>query len=101
MRMNANVTAEYPDTTIITSDMEGYITNACLFIQNHRRKVTKTIVLDAGASIMIPQIKSVAQGKDILALCKLGVNIGGTRSVPPARYIPSSSMVRPSHYESH
>lgn len=40
---------------------------------------------------MIPQIESVVQAKHVLASCKLGAKNGGTRSVPPARYIPGFS----------
>lgn len=74
-----------------TSDTVSYISNQSLNSPSHRRKLTKNTVLDAGASIMIPQIESVAQAKHVLASCKLGVKNGGTRSVPPARYIPGFS----------
>mgnify|MGYP003308460544 CR=1 FL=1 len=40
---------------------------------------------------MIPQIETVSQAKHVLASCKLGVKNSGTRSVPPARYIPGFS----------
>lgn len=48
--------------------------------------------LDAGASIVIPQVDSVEQAKNIVAASKFGSKIGGKRSAPPNRWISDLSM---------
>lgn len=48
--------------------------------------------LDAGASIVVPQVDTVAQAQKIVAAAKFGANIGGKRSAPPSRWLPHSSM---------
>ncbi|KAK3903577.1 Pyruvate/Phosphoenolpyruvate kinase-like domain-containing protein [Staphylotrichum tortipilum] len=44
--------------------------------------------LDAGASIVIPQIETVEQAKHVVSAAKFGRANGGTRSVPPFRLLP-------------
>ena len=44
--------------------------------------------LDAGASIIIPQVESVEQAKHIVAAAKFGAKKGGNRSAPPFRFAP-------------
>lgn len=53
--------------------------------------------MDAGASLLIPQVNNVEEAKHILASTKFGSKIGGTRSAPPARYIPgvNDSLIDP------
>lgn len=43
--------------------------------------------LDAGASIIVPQVNTVAEAKYILSATKYGAKYGGTRSAPPYRLI--------------
>ncbi|KAK4139547.1 Pyruvate/Phosphoenolpyruvate kinase-like domain-containing protein [Dichotomopilus funicola] len=44
-------------------------------------------VLDAGASLVIPQIETVEQAKHVVSAAKFGSRQNGTRSVPPFRLI--------------
>ncbi|KAI9713182.1 MAG: hypothetical protein M1820_001167 [Bogoriella megaspora] len=44
--------------------------------------------LDAGASLVIPQVETVEQCKHVLSAAKFGTNQNGTRSAPPFRLIP-------------
>lgn len=44
--------------------------------------------MDAGASIVVPQVETVEQAKHICSAAKYGVKQGGTRSAPPFRLIP-------------
>lgn len=44
--------------------------------------------LDAGASIIIPQVDTVAQAKHVVSSSKYGKKYNGTRSAPPFRLIP-------------
>lgn len=44
--------------------------------------------LDAGASIVIPQLETVEQAKHVVAAAKFGTRNRGNRSVPPFRLIP-------------
>ncbi|KAL1839373.1 hypothetical protein VTJ49DRAFT_1608 [Mycothermus thermophilus] len=44
--------------------------------------------LDAGASIVIPQLETVEQAKHVVSAAKFGRKFGGTRSVPPFRLVP-------------
>lgn len=44
--------------------------------------------LDAGASIMVPQVETVEQAKHICSAAKFGMKVRGTRSAPPARWFP-------------
>lgn len=51
--------------------------------------------LDAGASIMVPQVDTVEQAKHICSAAKFGIANNGTRSAPPARFIPGISDIGP------
>ncbi|MCJ1437470.1 hypothetical protein MMC27_006857 [Xylographa pallens] len=44
--------------------------------------------LDAGASVVIPQVETVAQAQHVLSSSKFGTHSRGTRSAPPFRLIP-------------
>ncbi|KAK4135166.1 Phosphoenolpyruvate/pyruvate domain-containing protein [Trichocladium antarcticum] len=44
--------------------------------------------LDAGASIVIPQIETVAQARHVVSSAKFGTRQNGTRSAPPFRLVP-------------
>ncbi|MCJ1319495.1 hypothetical protein MMC15_004831 [Xylographa vitiligo] len=44
--------------------------------------------LDAGASLVIPQVDTVAQAQHVLSASKFGTHSRGTRSAPPFRLIP-------------
>jgi len=44
--------------------------------------------LDAGASIIIPQVETVEQAKHVVSAAKFGTRQNGTRSVPPFRLLP-------------
>ncbi|KAL2134019.1 hypothetical protein VTI74DRAFT_1224 [Chaetomium olivicolor] len=44
--------------------------------------------LDAGASIVIPQLETVEQAKHVVSAAKFGTRNNGTRSAPPFRMIP-------------
>jgi len=45
--------------------------------------------LDAGASVVVPQVETVEQAKHVVSSAKFGVrNSNGSRSAPPFRYIP-------------
>ncbi|KAI0470540.1 Phosphoenolpyruvate/pyruvate domain-containing protein [Xylariaceae sp. FL0804] len=52
--------------------------------------------LDAGASIVVPQVETVEQCKHIISAAKFGTNQGGTRSAPPFRFVPQVTDV-PQH----
>ncbi|CAG8980338.1 hypothetical protein HYALB_00013677 [Hymenoscyphus albidus] len=47
--------------------------------------------LDAGASIVVPQVETVEQAKHIVSAAKFGAKINGTRSAPPCRWFPGLS----------
>ncbi|KAF2146410.1 uncharacterized protein K452DRAFT_305344 [Aplosporella prunicola CBS 121167] len=44
--------------------------------------------LDAGASIIVPQVETVEQAEHIVSAAKFGLAQKGTRSAPPARWLP-------------
>ncbi|MCJ1420840.1 hypothetical protein MMC32_007199 [Xylographa parallela] len=44
--------------------------------------------LDAGASVVIPQVDTVAQAQHVLSASKFGTHSRGTRSAPPFRLLP-------------
>ncbi|KAK4245115.1 Pyruvate/Phosphoenolpyruvate kinase-like domain-containing protein [Corynascus novoguineensis] len=44
--------------------------------------------LDAGASIVIPQLETVEQAKHVVSSAKFGTRQNGTRSAPPFRMVP-------------
>ncbi|KAK3937950.1 Pyruvate/Phosphoenolpyruvate kinase-like domain-containing protein [Diplogelasinospora grovesii] len=44
--------------------------------------------LDAGASLVIPQVETVAQAKHVMSSAKFGTKQNGTRSAPPFRLVP-------------
>ncbi|KAL2152816.1 hypothetical protein VTH82DRAFT_3971 [Thermothelomyces myriococcoides] len=44
--------------------------------------------LDAGASIVIPQVETVEQAKHVVSSAKFGTRQNGTRSAPPFRLVP-------------
>ena len=44
--------------------------------------------LDAGASIVVPQVDTVEQARHIVSAAKFGARNGGTRSAPPLRLFP-------------
>lgn len=44
--------------------------------------------LDAGASIVVPQVETVEQAKFVVSAAKFGTKQNGTRSAPPCRFIP-------------
>ncbi|KAK4187732.1 putative 2,4-dihydroxyhept-2-ene-1,7-dioic acid aldolase [Podospora australis] len=45
--------------------------------------------LDAGASIVVPQVETVEQAKHVVSSAKFGTRHNGTRSAPPFRLVPS------------
>lgn len=47
--------------------------------------------LDAGASLVIPQVETVEDAKRITSAAKFGLKNNGTRSAPPGRFIPGIS----------
>lgn len=47
--------------------------------------------LDAGASIVVPQVDTVKQAQHIVAAAKFGSRNNGKRSAPPNRWLPSLS----------
>lgn len=47
--------------------------------------------LDAGASIVVPQVETVEQAKHITSAAKFGMKVNGTRSAPPSRWFPGMS----------
>lgn len=44
--------------------------------------------LDAGASIVVPQVDTVEQAKHVVSAAKFGAKANGSRSAPPFRLIP-------------
>ena len=50
--------------------------------------------LDAGASVIIPQVDTVEQAEHVVSATKFGKKHKGSRSVPPARFLPLSSDVK-------
>lgn len=44
--------------------------------------------LDAGASVVIPQVETVEEAKHVMSASKFGTKENGTRSAPPFRLIP-------------
>jgi 4-hydroxy-2-oxoheptanedioate aldolase len=44
--------------------------------------------LDCGASIVVPQVDTVAQCKHVISAAKYGTKQNGTRSAPPFRLLP-------------
>jgi 4-hydroxy-2-oxoheptanedioate aldolase len=47
--------------------------------------------LDAGASIVIPQVETVEEAKHVVSAAKFGTKSNGTRSAPPFRLFPGLS----------
>lgn len=50
--------------------------------------------LDAGASIVVPQIETVVQAKYVVSAARFGASRGGSRSVPPFRYVQGVTDLR-------
>lgn len=48
--------------------------------------------LDAGASVVIPQVETLEQARHIVSAARFGVRNNGKRSAPPGRWIPGVSM---------
>lgn len=44
--------------------------------------------LDAGATVVIPQVDTVEQAQHVVSAAKFGVRNNGTRSAPPCRWLP-------------
>lgn len=44
--------------------------------------------LDAGASIVVPQVDTVEQAKHVVSSAKFGTRQNGSRSAPPFRWVP-------------
>jgi 4-hydroxy-2-oxoheptanedioate aldolase len=57
--------------------------------------------LDAGASIVIPQVDTVEQCKHVLSAAKYGTKQNGTRSAPPFRLIPGVTDTPMFHNDTH
>ncbi|KAE8446789.1 hypothetical protein EG329_011694 [Mollisiaceae sp. DMI_Dod_QoI] len=51
--------------------------------------------VDAGASIMVPQVETVEEAKHVCSAAKFGAIRNGTRSAPPARLLPGISDIGP------
>jgi 4-hydroxy-2-oxoheptanedioate aldolase len=49
--------------------------------------------LDAGASIMVPQVDTVEEAKHVCSAAKFGAIRNGTRSAPPGRFLPGISDI--------
>lgn len=49
--------------------------------------------LDAGASIVVPQVDTVEQARHIVSATKFGAAINGTRSAPPGRFFQGFSSM--------
>ena len=47
--------------------------------------------LDAGASIIVPQVDTVEQAQHVVSAAKFGVEAKGSRSAPPFRWLPGIS----------
>jgi 4-hydroxy-2-oxoheptanedioate aldolase len=54
--------------------------------------------LDAGASIVVPQVETVEQARHIVSAMKYGMKVNGARSAPPSRFLPglTDSKIDPS-----
>jgi 2-keto-3-deoxy-L-rhamnonate aldolase RhmA len=50
--------------------------------------------LDAGASVVIPQVDTVEEAQHVVSATKFGVKHKGTRSAPPARWFPGSTDMK-------
>ena len=50
--------------------------------------------LDAGASIIVPQVDTVEQAQHVVSAAKLGVKAKGNQSAPPFRWLPGLSDTR-------
>ena len=50
--------------------------------------------LDAGASIIVPQVDTVEQAQHVVSAAKFGVKAKGNRSAPPFRWLPGLSDTR-------
>ncbi|KAJ0296526.1 hypothetical protein COL516b_011554 [Colletotrichum fioriniae] len=57
--------------------------------------------LDAGASIVVPQIETVEQAKHAIAAAKFGTAQNGTRSLPPFRLVPGLTDTPYDHRDLH
>ena len=57
--------------------------------------------MDAGASIVIPQVDTVEQAKHVVAGVRYGKNIGGGRSAPPFRYLAGVTDMKVDATKSH
>ena len=55
---------------------------------------TIAYAIDAGASIVVPQVDTVEQARHIVAAVKYGAKIGGKRSAPPGRFVPGVTDIR-------
>ena len=62
-------------------------TDALLSVPGHDHAAIG-FALDAGASLVIPQVDTVAQAQHVLSASKFGTHSRGTRSAPPFRLIP-------------
>ncbi|KXH43448.1 HpcH/HpaI aldolase/citrate lyase family protein [Colletotrichum simmondsii] len=57
--------------------------------------------LDAGASIVIPQVETVEEAKRAIAAAKFGTAQNGTRSLPPFRLVPGLTDTPYDHRDLH
>ncbi|KAK1624672.1 HpcH/HpaI aldolase/citrate lyase family protein [Colletotrichum phormii] len=57
--------------------------------------------LDAGASIVIPQVETVEQAKHAISAAKFGTAQNGTRSLPPFRLVPGFTDIPYDHRDLH
>ncbi|AEO63762.1 uncharacterized protein THITE_123303 [Thermothielavioides terrestris NRRL 8126] len=70
--------------TMTTEDHGGF---GCRRVPGHDHAAIG-FALDAGASIVIPQLETVEQAKHVVSSAKFGAKNGGSRSAPPFRMIP-------------
>ena len=57
--------------------------------------------MDAGASIVIPQVDTVEQAKHVVSGVRYGKSVGGGRSAPPFRYLAGVTDMKVDSTKSH
>ncbi|PYH53350.1 Phosphoenolpyruvate/pyruvate domain-containing protein [Aspergillus niger CBS 101883] len=83
--------------------IHAQMVNEAVFLSNGRTipwvrvpghdHATMAYALDAGASIVVPQVDKVEQAKEARGAVKFGRKNGGHRSAPPFRYVPGLTDV--------
>lgn len=81
-----------PSTSLLNSLLEPLPLTKNVSVPGHDHAAIG-FALDAGASVIIPQVNTVAEARHVISAAKFGAKNRGTRSAPPFRLIPGLSAI--------